>query len=852
MVWVAPVHAIDLGIVEGLKSALIWVLCWILNSIASMCFSISIFFMRMLIEIASYNGYLSVKAVTVGWVALRDIGNIFLVIVLLVIAMATIIGVESYEWRKMLTKFIMAAILVNFSRQICAFIIDAAQVVVMTFANGLVGVVGNNIIETFNVKNAFTFDPGVDPADTQNSSKQLMTAMMTAILAVVLAVTFAVYCFIFVARMVMLWVLIALSPLAFFLSVLPQTQKYATQWWTEFINNVIMGPVIIFFLWLSMVTLSGGSISSDVARGSNLPMSDATSSEGGEGLTGLLNWSSLTTFIIGIGMLLAGVKVGQQIGGAGAGAMSKISDTVKKSAMALTGAGAAMWAGKKGGKWAAMNMPVVGGNAWKRRGTIIAGLATGLKGKIDTKRDSWLGGLEGKADKAKGWRRALGKIGTGALSGVAQSGKMADRKAATYKEYGENWQKIHDSSITTTPTWGSKLKAESEIGARKAGEFAAAKTKQKSSEAETRLAEAAKAGKGGQLVGRAKYFTDETARVQNEQEELDTASEARALHTRADAYRVSGDIDRATALERRADSLPFDKIKEALKPLNGKELVGRVGALAKDLIDKRAKASGPFTNPEEQQKAQKEYQKAQRQLFAARNLATGHDEDWVAKDADAEIMKAAGISATGKGNTELSLSLDLAKDVSATSAKAELEHLNTTLSGGVSNQVEATTKNQAIYRERRVAEKHALTKGLTEHAGNSSDTVQNDGTVLYSLHHEDVDNTRRDGDIDGFKKYLKPSQMEFAPASATERNGKGEINKFSDKMKELMTIILKGKTAQGVSNLNPGIFEDLDNTDTTAISQPEIKLFFDDMEKVMEHSGFESFKKMTAKLFAKT
>jgi len=327
------------------------------RTLADICFSWLVpFFVGYLIEFASYNDYLNIRAVEVGWVLVRDLGNIFLVVSLLVIAIATIIGIESYEWKKMLTKFVMAAVLVNFSRQICAFIIDAAQVVSMTFVNGVASVITGNIVAAFNLTSVWKMSPSVgDTTETLDLTKQLATNVMSLVFAIVLAVTLGVYCMIFLARMVTLWILITLSPLAFFLSVLPQTQKWASQWWSEFIQNVIMGPIIMFFFWLSLVTISGGSVGTEVALGNKYHADGSRQGQGQlstdlydvqNGLTDFMTWDRMASFIIGIGMLLAGVKVGTQIGGAGVGALNSISGAVKKTAMIATGASAALWAGR--------------------------------------------------------------------------------------------------------------------------------------------------------------------------------------------------------------------------------------------------------------------------------------------------------------------------------------------------------------------------------------------------------------------------------------------------------------------------------------------------------------------------
>ena len=127
---------------------------WIALQMATLFLKLSIFVLKFIIEIGGYNGYINAPAVEVGWVMVRDLANMFFVVALLLIAFGTILGLEQYEWKKLMVKLFFAAILVNFSRVICGIMIDAAQVVMMTFINGVVATAGGNLINAFNLHNS--------------------------------------------------------------------------------------------------------------------------------------------------------------------------------------------------------------------------------------------------------------------------------------------------------------------------------------------------------------------------------------------------------------------------------------------------------------------------------------------------------------------------------------------------------------------------------------------------------------------------------------------------------------------------------------------------------------------------
>lgn len=365
-----------------------------LLQVARWFIQITFWILEFVIEIGGYNGYIDSPAVTVGWVMVRDITNMFFVVVLLVISFGTILGLEQYEYKKLLVKLLMAAVIVNFSRIICGIIIDVAQVIMVTFINGVAATGSGNLLSMFKMKEIYELSGN-------SSSGAFMAAVAAITFASIMMVTMLTYLFLLLARMVMLWILIVLSPFAFVLNVLPQTQKYAGQWWSEFGGNVVAGPIIAFFLWLSFVTVGAGNAHQDIANGSTKPLGGGTvdPQETSTGITKIMTWESMANFAIAIGMLLAGAKMAQQLGAAGGSMMGKAGEFGKKVAMVASGATAARWAGRgalKGAKEVGkfglkvgdMGLSKVGLSTgdWKRRGRSVAAWAS-----FKTNERGWFG-----------------------------------------------------------------------------------------------------------------------------------------------------------------------------------------------------------------------------------------------------------------------------------------------------------------------------------------------------------------------------------------------------------------------------------------------------------------------------
>ncbi len=376
--------AIYNGFLELLSKAFLW--------LAEICIKLTIFALKFIIEIGGYNGYIDSTAVTVGWVMVRDVGNMFFVVILLLIAFGTILGIESYEWKKLLVKFFFAAILINFSRIICGLIIDAAQVVMITFINGVAATAGGNLINFFNFNDIMKLSAAAKPDQITQDGNVFMASVAAFVFSVMALTMIAVYLLILLLRMIALWILIVLSPLAFALSVIPHTQKYAQNWWQEFSQEILIGPILAFFLWLSFVTLSsnvhsditGNSVTAQAGLGTQTVESEAgavgQSTSGSAGITKAMSWDSMANFFIAIGMLYVGAQKAQETGAHGANMLSKVGDFGKRVATIASGVAVGHWLVGKGehavsavgsglakvGKGALWYMPLVGGEKWAR------------------------------------------------------------------------------------------------------------------------------------------------------------------------------------------------------------------------------------------------------------------------------------------------------------------------------------------------------------------------------------------------------------------------------------------------------------------------------------------------------
>jgi hypothetical protein len=319
---------------------------WIANIFFMLTGWILTLLIDVLIKISAYNGFINVTTVEVGWVKVRDLCNMFFILILLIIAFATILRIESYPAKKLLPKLLIMAVLINFSKTICGLFIDFSQVIMLTFVNAFKDAGAGNLINLFKIQNVAKIGTATDAALQKTSATGWMTVIgiiLGVIVFIVTIVVVLVMIVILIMRIIMLWIYVILSPLAFLLASFPAGQKYSAQWWGDFSKNVIVGPVLAFFLWLALKTAEQSSVVMVSMVGAD-PNNQVCA---GQGSLAFFCSDEIQKFIIVLGLLVGGLIVTQQIGGIagkiagkGMGALQKGQGLIKKGAIGtVKGAG---------------------------------------------------------------------------------------------------------------------------------------------------------------------------------------------------------------------------------------------------------------------------------------------------------------------------------------------------------------------------------------------------------------------------------------------------------------------------------------------------------------------------------
>ncbi|MFA6553290.1 MAG: hypothetical protein WCT27_02590, partial [Patescibacteria group bacterium] len=370
---VHPVHAWDLfgwawdNVIETISTLLL--------GIATMIGKLVVVLIDILIGVVQYNDFVRSDAVSRGWVVVRDLCNMFFVAVLLIIAFGTILRIESYKYQRLLPQLIIMAVLINFSKLISGFLIDVSQVVLLTFVNAFKDTAAGNFVSVFQLKSMLGFVDlnDVDAATQLTDWQKVGLPLFAIILLTITLFVMLAMIVVFIARIVYLWVLIVLSPLAYLLAVVPMGKQYASRWWSTFGKWVTTGPVLAFFIWLALSILTTSS--GDPAKVINLSGDQGNLVNGGitnaglsAGLGTVSSSDNLLGFIISIALLVMSMGFAQALGGfAGKfagnmmGKLQKLgSGALKVAGLPLAGLGAlAKSQGRRARRWYEDKTPAI-------------------------------------------------------------------------------------------------------------------------------------------------------------------------------------------------------------------------------------------------------------------------------------------------------------------------------------------------------------------------------------------------------------------------------------------------------------------------------------------------------------
>lgn len=234
------------------EKAFAWLLTVVLTFTGKLL-SISGTLFAMIVDVNNFKAVFYGATLYEVWKLVRDFLNIAFILVLLYSAFCTILQIESYNYKKILLKLVIMALLVNFSFPITRFIIDASNVLMYTIISTLFGATINSQFANI------THGGGIDAILALNSSASIPNLLAAIVFVFILAITLLAIGILLVIRLVVLAMLLIFSPLAFVATIFPDTGGYSSKWWDNLFKYSFFGPIMLFVIYIATQMLAAAS-----------------------------------------------------------------------------------------------------------------------------------------------------------------------------------------------------------------------------------------------------------------------------------------------------------------------------------------------------------------------------------------------------------------------------------------------------------------------------------------------------------------------------------------------------------------------------------------------------------------
>lgn len=243
-----PVSNVSAGVMESL----------LVNSIGSL---LNLFIMfigwmstlatYLLLQIAQYNNFINEPIVVEVWTILRDFANMGFVVILLWTAFSIILHLGKFELEKQLPKIAIMAVVINYSRSLCAVVLDPIQLVMLSFFSVLSGGNGSNLVNAMGMDKLFSMEQVVGTA--ANAMALLASQIFGLVLLVTALILIIAYTLALMMRVVKLWIYVIFSPVAALSYAIPNLEGEYRKWKDGFINTAVCGVYMAFYLWFALL-----------------------------------------------------------------------------------------------------------------------------------------------------------------------------------------------------------------------------------------------------------------------------------------------------------------------------------------------------------------------------------------------------------------------------------------------------------------------------------------------------------------------------------------------------------------------------------------------------------------------
>jgi hypothetical protein len=203
----------------------------------------------------------------IAWNIALNIANIMFVIAFLVIILSQVTGygISNYGIKRMIPRLVVAAILVNASYYICQLAVDLSNILGYGIQDALKSIanqIGPSVFGDASNYDSTAKANGVAGtlSTATGTSNGIITIIVTAALASaalvwislpsilsivpLILITVVTIIIILMMRKAIIVLLVVMSPLAFVMYLLPNTEKFFTKWRTMFVQLLMVFPIV--------------------------------------------------------------------------------------------------------------------------------------------------------------------------------------------------------------------------------------------------------------------------------------------------------------------------------------------------------------------------------------------------------------------------------------------------------------------------------------------------------------------------------------------------------------------------------------------------------------------------------
>mgnify|MGYP001577686870 CR=1 FL=1 len=305
------------------------------------------------------DNYTLLTPILEAWKVLRDIANISFIFVLLYAGIKTIIG-QGENQQRLITNVIVVAVLMNFSLFFTRVVIDASNVLAITFYDAIApgALQAGPILEQAGLSNAFMKYLNVQTLYELSGQKLSPMTLITigllgSLLLIITAFVFAAVAMLFIIRYVVLILVLILSPIAFVAFALPNglgVGKYKDQWISALTGQAFFAPIYFLLTWIALKVMGGINTALAISSDPNLASQYALSglAVSGDGVTGFGTgpFVMLINFVIVIILIIVSLTLSKEWADKAGGGMGKLTSWATNAAGGALGGGTG-WVGKK-------------------------------------------------------------------------------------------------------------------------------------------------------------------------------------------------------------------------------------------------------------------------------------------------------------------------------------------------------------------------------------------------------------------------------------------------------------------------------------------------------------------------